>query len=193
MGRVNRRMDLIFLIVLSIVVGVTTFFSISNGHNWGDDFSAYIQEGIALAEGTFEEQTNINAFAVWQDKPLTYVWGYPLSLSLVYRLVGFDRVDYSSIIYYKIPSALFLVVLCIAMYCFFRQFFSAPVSFGSTLVIGINPQTLMLVDQILSDIQYAALCVIAYLVVWKYSLALKKTSPTESKVFGTVLDSVDTR
>ena len=79
--------------------------------NWGDDHSAYISEGIAIAEGRFDEQTKINYYyhpsalpAEAEDNTLIYAWGYPLHLAVIYMLVGFDRVQYSSIIYYKIPT-----------------------------------------------------------------------------------------
>ena len=84
----------IFLMVMtSLTVGV---------NSWGDDFAAYISEGISIADGTFQEQTKRNYLMHPSDLPkeanasgLVYVWGYPLLLSAVYKVVGFDRVDYS--------------------------------------------------------------------------------------------------
>lgn len=35
-----------------------------------------------------------------EGRSLVYVWGYPLLLSLVYRTVGFDMQNYSTLIYY---------------------------------------------------------------------------------------------
>lgn len=57
------------------------------------------------------------------DGKLVYVWGYPLMLAGVYKIVGFDRVNYSSIIWYKIPLLLSLAFTGGALTLFFRRRF----------------------------------------------------------------------
>ena len=63
--------------------------------DWGDDFAAYMSEGMAIADGEFHEQTVRNY--TMHPSPLTleasedglvYVWGYPLMLSGIYKLTG---------------------------------------------------------------------------------------------------------
>lgn len=114
---------------------------------WGDDSSAYISEGIAIAEGKITEQAKLNYImhpselsAESDPEGLVYVWGYPLMLSAVYKAVGFDRTAYSSIIWYKMPLLLGWALLGGVLYLFFRRRFSAGVSavLASSLCLGTH-------------------------------------------------------
>ena len=97
---------------------------------WAGDAAAYLSEGIAISNGTLEQQTAINYIMHPSPLPeevhesrLVYVWGYPLLLSLVHRMVGFDMVNYSSIIFYKLPSLLAFSLMAGVLFLFYRRFF----------------------------------------------------------------------
>lgn len=126
---------LLFALIVDAVLFLS-IFSLTPTCSWGDDFAAYISEGIAIAEGKFDEQVQLNVLMHPSKLPdealngsLVYVWGYPLLLALVYKLVGFDRVGFSSIIYYKLPSAIALALTAGVLFLFLRRRFGKPLSF----------------------------------------------------------------
>ena len=55
------RLDYIVVVLLILLVGTLGIFHLDNTCYWGDDFAAYISEGIAIADGTLDQQTTLNA------------------------------------------------------------------------------------------------------------------------------------
>ena len=101
------KADHILFAVIVISILFINVFSLDNNCYWGDDFAAYISEGISIVDGYFDEQVKLNVLMHPSPLPdealsgsLVYVWGYPLLLALVYSFAGFDRVGFTSIIYY---------------------------------------------------------------------------------------------
>ena len=114
-------------VLLSLLVFVLFFFSLDNNCLWGDDFAAYLSEGIAIAEGRLDEQAELNTMMHLtelpeksQGKPIVYAWGYPLVHSLVYRLAGFDRVEYNDLVYYKLVTV-FAFAAAAGLFIFFAE------------------------------------------------------------------------
>lgn len=132
------RISALFVTIFVIFIGVAT---LTTGiPDWGDDYAAYMSEGMAIADGKFHEQTVLNY--TMHPSPLTeeaseeglvYVWGYPLMLSGVYKLFGFDRVNYSSILWYKIPLLLSVGFLGGVLVLFYRRRFS--LGFASVIAV----------------------------------------------------------
>ena len=113
--------------------------------DWGDDFAAYISEGIAIADGNFHEQAVKNY--TMHPSPLTleaseeglvYVWGYPLMLSAIYKLVGFDRTTFNTIIWYKLPLLLGLSLLGGVLVLFFRRRFSLRIAIVLSMLMCMS-------------------------------------------------------
>ena len=103
----------LFITLLVLLLGAATLTC--GLPYWGDDSAAYISEGIAIADGTFRKQAELNYIMHPADlsdeadpEGLVYVWGYPLMLAGVYKAVGFDRKTYSSVLWYKLPLLLSL-------------------------------------------------------------------------------------
>ena len=81
-----------FLVVLAATF-VFCLFLLRPGHDWGDDFSLYINQARALVKGEVQEVYRQNQFTVdnsaWQSfSPYTYGWGFPLLLAPLYALFG---------------------------------------------------------------------------------------------------------
>ena len=135
-GRELSRVDAVPALFLAVAVFLLVFFSLSQGCVLGDDHSAYILQGMAIAEGRFDEQTELNYYMhpsympdEAQDGKLVYVWGYSLILALVYKLVGYDRVAFTSLIWYKLPSVLAMAGTALVLYLFLRRRFGRRLSF----------------------------------------------------------------
>ncbi len=155
---------------------------------WGDDSAAYISEGIAIANGSLQKQAELNYIMHPSELPeeatpegLVYVWGYPLVLSGVYNLAGFDRVNYSSVIWYKIPLLLSLSLLAGVQYLFFRRRFSAGVSAVSSLVLCFSENLVENLNYLYSDILFLFFSMLSFLAMELYSEESKSTG-MESRV-----------
>ena len=125
---------------------------------WGDDHAAYLNEGIAIAEGRFEEQTRRNYSYHASELPkeaedgrLVYVWGYPLFIAGIYKLVGFDRVNYSSIIWYKLIPLLSLSLTGGVLTLLLRRRFPLYVSAGTALVFCMSGDLFEALNTLYSD------------------------------------------
>lgn len=151
-GRDGAAMLLIFFLTV-----VFCFLALNTGHQWGDDFAAYMTDGIALDGGHYHEQIWTNGAIRNQDQPLVYVWAYSLVLAFVHRLVGFDLGNYSSIVYYKIPAMLFLAVWGILLYKVFRKRFNGIFALIMSLAISCSKWLVADVNNIQTDIQFAML------------------------------------
>jgi len=158
----------VLLVLLVFVLGV---FSIDNSCYWGDDFAAYISQGIAMAEGRLEEQAVLNLKMHPSPLPaeakaggeLIYVWGYPLILSGIYKLVGFDRVDFSSIIFYKLPSVIALALLAAVLFFFYRRRFGFRLSFLLALLFCCCSEMFDFLNTIYSDMVFLLLAMFSLL------------------------------
>lgn len=158
-----------FLIVL--LVFTLALFSIDNSCYWGDDFAAYISQGIAMAEGRLEEQAGLNLKMHPSPLPteakargeLVYVWGYPLILSGIYKLVGFDRVNFGSIFFYKLPSVLALALLAAVLFFFYRRRFGFKLSFLLALLFCCCSEMFDFLNTVYSDMIFLLLAMTSLL------------------------------
>ena len=154
----------IFLIILALAGTQLT----SGMPDWGDDFAAYINEGIAISEGDFYEQTVRNytmhgtvLSEEAADGKLVYVWGFPLLLSTVYELVGFDTVNFGSIFFYKLPSLICFALMAAVLYLFYRRYFSSALSCVLVLLFCISGDLIRSIDLLNVDIIFLFLVVLS--------------------------------
>ena len=142
------KTDLLSALCLSLFVLIIAACRLTAGYSvWDDDPSAYMNEGIAISEGRFWEQAEINYYYHPSQLPkevknnqLIYVWGYPLLLAIVNRFVEFDRALYSSIIFYKIPNVICAGLLGGIAFLFFRRRFSAFIAVNLSLLLSLNDE-----------------------------------------------------
>lgn len=155
------RADYSLFALIIVAIMLLSITCLNNTCYWGDDFAAYISEGIAIADGYFEKQVELNMLMHPSELPdeaqsgtLVYVWGYPLILAMVYKLVGFDRVGFSSIIYYKLPSAIALALLAGIMYLFLRRRFSKLLSSGLAFMFCACYEFRVFINTLYSDVVF---------------------------------------
>ena len=178
------KKDMLIAFAVSLAVMVIAAFRLTAGTpQWGDDPSAYMNEGIAIAEGEFWKQAEINYFYHPSPLPseaengrLIYVWGYPLQLALINRLVGFDRVSYQSLIWYKIPNLLCEGVLALTVFLLFRRRFSVILTTVLTLLFGLNDEFLRWVNITEPDLWLMAVGLASFLLMECYTDLLFKSS-----------------
>ena len=166
------RTEVCIAILLVLAVFFVGFFYLDNVCYWGDDFAAYISEGIAIADGTLQEQVKLNAKMHPSYLPeqirngeLMYVWGYPLILAAVYKIVGFDRVNFDTIVYYKIPSLLALAFLAGVVYFFMRRRFDRKYSIFLTVFLCMYGGFFDFIDTLYSDIVFLFFSTLSLLLI----------------------------
>ena len=151
-------------LLLAVVTLICSVGMLDRGHDWGDDFAGYILEGQAIAEGRLEEQCRLNAvmhpseraFGEEQiealDDSLVYVWGLPVILSGISRLVGYDRPEGRQILYYKLPGVCFLALTAAVLYLFNRRRFSRTASFFLTALLVLNREVIAQSNVVMTDV-----------------------------------------
>lgn len=147
------------VLVITLILGLGI---LDKGHPWGDDFAGYILHAQALVDGDIEEMMLRNAVlhpsprsfdeGVVDDSPLCYVWGLPMVLSLVYRLVGYDAPVGETIIYYKIPGVIFFAVFAAALFLFYRRRFPYAVSLFLAFMLCSHSRVYGELNDIMTDI-----------------------------------------
>jgi len=165
-----KRLNIItaFVCLFLVLSAVFPWANLSVG--WGDDQAAYISDAIALAEGSYDEKTLLNVLmhpSVLQEEDLrherrVYVWGYPLIQSLIYRIVGFDRVDYHTVTYYHIPGVVCISLLSVVMFLWFRRHFCLSISLALSVFFCVNGQIVQTLQTLYSDIVFLFFAVLCF-------------------------------
>lgn len=192
-GGLGRRDMLTALLVFALVL-VLGLGILNQGHEWGDDFAGYILQAQALVHGDVEEMAQRMAVlhpsprsfeeGVVDDSPLVYVWGLPMVLSLVYRAVGYDAPVGETIIYYKIPGAVFFAVFAAALFLLYRRRFSYAVSLFLTFMLVSHRQLFGEINSVMTDIPCLAASCVSLLSV---ELFLHERRPGPKALLGILL------
>lgn len=165
----KNKIAILLIFFLTVAFCMLT---LNTGHQWGDDFAAYMADGIALDGGYYDEQIKVNGQILSQNQPFVYVWGYSLVLGLVHRLVGFDLDSFSSLVYYKVPAIVFLAVWGILLYKVFLKRFGSTTALIMSLGIACNQWLVTDTNQIQTDIQFAMLSWGCILLIEEYVLGM---------------------
>ena len=183
------RRDWVIAVLLTIFILLLVGMQLTPGiPMWVGDAAAYLSEGIAISNGTLEEQTAINCIMHPSPLPeevhenrLVYVWGYPLLLSLVHQMVGFDMVNYSSIIFYKLPSLLAFSLMAGVLFLFYRRFFEEKLAVFLTLIFCAGSNIFLQVDTLLVDIFFLFIALLSLWLAECFFADLEKPISTGKK------------
>src|SRR5215472_2110180 len=139
------------LLIISISA-LLLWSGLKNGHDWGDDFSAYIMQAKSIAEGKPSEFIDANHYTIEEQPafigPVAYPWGFPVLLAPFYALFGLNMIALKSV-----------GVVCFLLFLFllwsgFRNYHSDFWRLVLLCVFAINPTLLRFMDNILSDIPF---------------------------------------
>lgn len=172
----NRR-DWLTAAALFLVIAILATCAVTTGvPDWGDDFAAYINEGMAIADGRFQEQAALNYVQhpttitrETKENRLVYVWGYPLAQAVVYKLVGFDREGYSSVIWYKAPLVVSLALLAGVLYLLFRRRFSWEIAIFLSLLFCVTQDFYEAINRLYADIPFLFISCLTLLLMECYA------------------------
>jgi hypothetical protein len=152
-----------------LLSGGLAFAMLTNGHDWGDDFAAYLTQAIGILHGTMRQVVTMNAFTMRESSraygPIATPWGYPTLLAPVYLVCGGLNIFCLKLV--NIPAfAAFLVVF----FRFVRRRLSLVDSVIVLSVLSLNPELLRFQDNILSDITFLFLSTASVLFIETTSL-----------------------
>lgn len=172
------RADAAIAVILAVITLLLSVGLLDSDQPTGsDDFAAYMSEGIAIAEGRLNEQTQLNALlhpstrsfraddGQSADDPIVYVWGLPLILAGVYRIAGFDRPTGHALIWYKLPGVFFLAMAAVCAYLLYRRRFSKVVSALLTGLLCWGGEVVKDSARITTDIPCLAVSLLALLMI----------------------------
>ena len=163
--------DFLFAALTALLVLVLASSVLKTGIDyWGDDYAAYMNQGFALVDGRLDEQLTLNATmhpTLLPDEvkngKLVYAWGFPLLEALVYRIVGFDRTDYSQIVYYKLILLVSLAICGGVMVLFYRRRFPLWISVVLSLLFCLNGRLLQEINMLYGDLVFLCFSMLTFL------------------------------
>jgi hypothetical protein len=140
----------ILVIFFSFILQI---FTLSNGHEWGDDFALYVMQSISIIENSELTLIDKNSFMLNQSSkvgggPFIYPWGLPILQSIIYYFFSFN------LIAYKLLNILSFTGFLIVSWFFFKKKLTLLESFFLLSFFAFNPFLLKFNDQILSDIPF---------------------------------------
>jgi hypothetical protein len=145
----NNKMKKI-LILLTIFFVALNIFTMDDSHNWGGDFSAYISQGRALADGSLSDLVRDSDFRLAvseaQVGPNLYPWGFPLILAPVVTVFGVN------IVALKFAIFLFFIGSLVLVYFLFKGKLKDESVWIILLILSASPYIFIFKQDVLSDI-----------------------------------------
>ena len=171
----NRVWQNLFPYLIIIISSIAIIFQWSSGHNWGDDFAAYILQAISIADGEVPQFVSKNYFTIHHSSyavgPVTYPWGFPLLLSPVYIVFGLNIIAFKALC--LVCFILFLLTLALG----FKKFLDHKEIIIFIALFGFNLEFINFSDNVLSDLPFLFFSTLAILLMSGVSkLKTKKVS-----------------
>ncbi len=170
----KKSKALVYLTILAI--GIFYFATIRSGHDWGDDFSLYIQHAKNIAQGNNYWATSYLHLPPYVG-PDAYPPGYPLLLAPIYMLFGM------SLTAMKAEIILIFLFSLYTTYLITRRELPSNLQVALVALLGLSPYFWDLKDQVVSDLPFLGL---AYLSIYFIQQAYRK-SPAGMAKLGYIL------
>lgn len=138
-------------ILLPMLLAILAFHvcTIRSGHDWGGDFSQYLQHAKNLVEGRPYAATSYRRTPETAHLgPAYYPPGFPLLLAPIYRVWGLNFFAM------KLLLVGFLVASLVLIHETFKTQLSTRTQTALILLVGLNPLLWDFKDQLLSDLPF---------------------------------------
>ena len=161
----KRSLFILGLIVLAS--STLSFFMLTRGHLWWDDFASYVMQAKSILSWTMDDFIRHNTFTVQNSSyppgPVAYPWGFPLLLAPVYAVFGLNPLAL------KLVNLVFYAIFLIAFYFLARTRLAEAESLLLTGVLSVIPALLGANDLIQSDIPFLAFSTLSLVLTDKFS------------------------
>jgi len=165
----KRSLFVLGLIALS--ASTLSFFMLTRGHVWWDDFASYVMQAKSLLTWSMDDFVQHNTFTVenssYPPGPVAYPWGFPLLLAPVYAIFGLNPLAL------KLVGIAFYAVFLVAFYFLARTRLTETESLLLTGVLAVLPALLAANDLIQSDIPFLAFSTLSLVLIDKFSRSTK--------------------
>ena len=154
------------LVLWSIVIvsGALASAMLTKGHDWGDDFAAYIMQAAGIAHGTVREPVAHMAFTMRESSrpygPVAAPWGFPVLLAPFYIACGG-----LNIFCLKFINVLFFALFLIAWFGLLTRRLSLVDSAICLSLLAFNPALLSFQNNVLSDITFLFFSTLSVLLI----------------------------
>ena len=154
------------LVIIIIIVGaIFQILTLTEGHNWGGDFSAYIMQAISISENNVDNFVELNnqtkKLSSIPVGPVTYPWGLPILLSVAYNFFGFD------IVIFKYVILIFFLALLVLLWFLYEKELNNFERLIFVSFFAFNPFILKFGDSILSDIPFLFISTLSIFILTK--------------------------
>lgn len=147
--KITTKILLILIISLSFFLNLISF---KRGHTWGDDFALYIAQTKSFIENSInnliEEQRFLEKYSSELHGPLLYPWGFPILLSPVYKIFGFN------ILAMKIYVFLFFIASLFILFFLFEGRLNDRFRLLIVSIFALNPIFFYFKENILADVPF---------------------------------------
>ncbi|MGE0887600.1 MAG: ArnT family glycosyltransferase [Blastocatellales bacterium] len=171
----NTKTDKIVYIII-LAVGAFYLITIRSGHDWGDDFSLYIQHAKNIVQGAKYWTTSYLHLPPFVG-PDAYPPGYPLMLVPVYKLFGLNLTAM------KVEVILLFLLGLVTIHLVCRRELPPHLQIALIALLGFSPYFWEMKDQVVSDLPFL---VLAYMSIYLIQQAYRK-SPTGVARMGFIL------
>lgn len=142
----------VLLAFIISLTGILLYNTLTHGHDWGGDFSAYIMQAQSVAEGSLCEFIKANRFTIQQSLsslgPVVYPWGFPVMLSPFYAVFGLNMIAL------KMVGVISYLIFLLLLWIGFRKYHSYLWLYSLVCLFSLNPFLLKFLNNILSDIPF---------------------------------------
>lgn len=185
MSCLRRNATALILAGILLVAAVLASLSWKVGHDWGDDFAAYIGQGRSLVAGNPAAYVEMNSTATRYSAPVlslyTYPWGFPLLLAPVVAVFGTNLLAMR-----WLCLAIFLASL-LPLYALLRRRLDRTLSLSLVAALAWNPVLLGATNSILSDLPLLLFSTFSILMIDDYAHGLAQRPTLVRCVHGVTL------
>jgi hypothetical protein len=167
-----KRSDYLLLFATALFGAAVGWHFVTPYHNWGDDWAGYVLQARAIEAGTIAAEMERNgALLRAGDRllgPSAYPWGFPALLWLTGGATSL------ALPLMKLVGVVSLGLACAATFAVGR-FLLGPLAALLAVASGaLQPALVLSVDQILSDLPFLAISMLALLLIvllWRHASA----------------------
>jgi 4-amino-4-deoxy-L-arabinose transferase-like glycosyltransferase len=155
-------------ICLALATGIFYATHLTNGHDWGDDFSQYIAHARSIAEGKVYKDTGYIQNPDYVLGPEVYPPVFPLLLAPVYSIAGLNLAAL------KLVPTLCFTGFLLLIWPVFRPYLAPFLVFFITALVALNPYFYLYKENILSEYPFLFFLFLSFYCIRKANQAQGK-------------------
>jgi hypothetical protein len=161
-------------LLLPVIIASSTvlaYLSLNDGHDWGDDFAAYLHQAQSLVEGRVDDYlqhgyfTKEHSCGKW---PVATTWGFPILLTPIYYFFGMDLFKM------KLLLLFFKILSLILIYLLFKNRLDSLTNILIVSLFAFNPYLMRFNNQILTDIPFLFFTLFSLYLIDKFVIQQKQ-------------------